>query len=303
VFDTCTNLEADGADIVHPSSGCGAPAPFVCDFDHDGKRDLLVGTGIEGYVYFYRNTNSDTTPILAAGVLLTVGGNPLAVPARATPYIYDWDGDGLNDLLCGDGNGSVNFFRNIGTAESPAFAPGLLLQAGGTALNLGPRSIIRVADWDGDGLPDLLGSSASGVYWCRNIARHGPPLLLPPVAIQAPVASGGLLPINTGPRMRLEVTDWNGDGIRDILLGNWDGTISYFDGYSFAFTHALCPAPNQVALHWNSAPFLHYDVLTGPDPGSVTNPLATSLLSGGRSTAWTNLTVPTAGFFRVQITP
>lgn len=62
-FTNCANLQAAGADIVHPSGGCGAPAPFVCDYDGDGRRDLLVGEGNYGYVYFYRNTNTDAAPI------------------------------------------------------------------------------------------------------------------------------------------------------------------------------------------------------------------------------------------------
>jgi hypothetical protein len=93
VFTSYTNLQAGGVDIVHTSSGCGAPAPFVCDYDGDGMRDLLVGDGNSGYVYFYRNTNTDAAPILAPGVRLMVGSNPLTVTYRATPYLYEWDGD------------------------------------------------------------------------------------------------------------------------------------------------------------------------------------------------------------------
>jgi len=303
VFNTYSNLQAGGVDIVHPSVGCGAPAPFVCDFDNDGKRDLLVGTGLEGYVYFYRNTNSDSAPLLAPGVLLMVGNSPLAVPARATPYFCDWDGDGLKDLLCGDGNGFVNFFRNVGTAESPVFAPALQLQAGGTPLNLGPRSIVRLCDWDGDGRPDLLGSSAYGVYWCKNIVSTFPPVLLAPVALLAPVPSGGLLPINTGPRMRLDVVDWNNDSSPDLIIGNYDGTISYFERYRFAFTETSTLAANQLALRWNSAPFLRYNVLAGPNPAAITNLVITNLSSAGRSTACTNPAVGTPSFFRLQIAP
>jgi len=61
----------------------------VCDYDHDGKRDLLVGEGASGYVYFYRNTNTDAQPILDTGVRLMVGSSPLTVTLRATPYIFD----------------------------------------------------------------------------------------------------------------------------------------------------------------------------------------------------------------------
>ena len=113
------NLQAGGADICHPSSGCGAPAPFACDYDTDGRRDLLVGEGYSGYVYFYRNTNTDAAPILAPGVALMVGTNLLSVGSRASPCVCDWDGDGLKDLLCGKGDGYVSFFKNTGTGQAP----------------------------------------------------------------------------------------------------------------------------------------------------------------------------------------
>src|ERR1035437_4737861 len=159
VFTTSVNLQAGGVDIYLPSGGCGAPAPWVCDYDNDGKRDLLVGDGASGYVYFYRNTNTDANPVLDTGVRLMVGASFLTVTYRATPFIYDWDGDGLKDLLCGNGDGYVYFFRNIGTAQSPAYAAGTRIQAGGADLNFGIRSVVRMFDLDGDGVADLLGSS------------------------------------------------------------------------------------------------------------------------------------------------
>jgi len=223
VFTSFVNLQAGGADIVHTSSGCGAPAPFVCDYDGDGKRDLLVGTGQEGYVYFYRNTNTDAAPILAPGVPLKVGASPLTVTYRATPYIYDWDGDGLKDLLCGNGDGYVFFFKNIGTAQAPLYAAGTHIQAGGTDLNLGIRSVVRMFDWDGDGVKDLVGSSDTGVYWCKNIGSDSAPILQAPVALRAPVSGRGLVPIAIGPRMRLDLVDWNNDGAIDLLVGNYLG--------------------------------------------------------------------------------
>ena len=305
VFATSVNLLAGGADIYLPSGGCGAPAPWVCDYDNDGKRDLLVGDGAtgHGYVYFYRNTNSDASPILDTGVRLIAGASILSVGYRATPYVYDWDGDGLKDLLCGNGDGNVYYFRNIGTVQSPTYAAGTLLQAGGTSLNLGYRAVVRMFDLDGDGVPDLLGSSTTGVYWCKNAGSKTAPVLLPPATLRAPVSGSGLQPINTGQRMRLDWVDWNNDGVMDLLVGNLDGTISYFEGYRFAFTTVSDRAFGTCALQWNSASYLNYHLLSGPSLGSITNLVAASVPSGGKTTCYTNSGSPGQQFYRLQVAP
>lgn len=299
VFNNYGNLQTGGADIVHTSSGCGAPAPFVCDYDSDGTQDLLVGEGNYGYVYFYRNTNSAAAPILAPGVRLMQGSSPLSVSSRATPCLYDWDGDGLSDLLCGNGNGYVFFFKNIGSDQAPAYATSTLVQAGGTSLNLGIRSVVRMFDWDGDGVKDLVGSSDTGVYWCRNTGSDGAPLLQSRVALHAPVSGSGLIPISTGPRMRLHLVDWDNDGAIDLLIGNAAGTVSLFNGYRFAITAIT----RQPLLEWSSAPYLYYHVLAGPSPDSTTNLLTARLPSAGNITSWTISAITNQQFYRVQIAP
>jgi hypothetical protein len=301
VFTNFVNLQTNGGDIYVPGSGCGAPAPFVCDFDNDGRRDLLVGDGTYGYVYFFRNTNTDATPILAPGVALMVGTSPLSVSWRATPCVYDWDGDGLNDLVCGNGDGYALFFKNIGTAQSPTYAAGTRIQAAGADLNLGIRSVVRVFDWDGDGITDLVGSSDTGVYWCRNVGNNSSPSLQARVALRAPTSGNGLVPINIGPRMRLDLVDWNNDGITDVLIGNASGTLSYYAGYRFAFTRMTVLPPGQHVCEWNSAPYLTYQVLGGGSLGAITNLLVTNVVSGGTTTRWTNSMIGGQQFYRLQI--
>ena len=305
VFTTSVNLQAGGVDIYLPSDGCGAPAPWVCDYDNDGERDLLVGDGAygHGYVYFYRNTNTDAKPILDTGVRLMAGASVLTVSYRATPYLYDWDGDGLKDLLCGNGDGYVYLFKNIGTAQSPAYAAGTFIQAGGTNLNLGFRSVVRMFDLDGDGVPDLVGSSTTGVCWCKNTGSKSAPVLLAPVTLRAPVSGSGLQPINTGARMRLDWVDWNNDGVMDLLVGNADGTISYFEGYRFAFTAVGNRPSGPCTLQWNSSSYLSYHLLSGPSPGSITNAVAMNVPSEGKTTCYTNSGSPGQQFYRLQVAP
>lgn len=303
VFTTSVNLQAGGADIYHPSGGCGAPAPFVCDYDHDGRRDLLVGEGNFGYVYFYRNTNTDASPILVAGVRLLVGTDALTVFSRATPCPYDWDGDGLEDLLCGCGDGSVSWFRNVGTAQAPAYSAGTHMQAGGASLFLGIRSVVRVFDLDGDGAADLLGSSDTGVYWCRNTGSGTAAVLALPVALRAPVSGSGLQAIYTGPRMRLDWVDWNDDGVMDLLLGNANGSVSYYEGYRFSFTAVASQPGGPCALQWRSAAHLSYQVLAGASPDSITNLVAANLPSAGTVTCWTNSSSASQQFYRLKVAP
>jgi hypothetical protein len=302
-FQTAANLQAAGTDLVHTSSGCGAPAPWVCDYDGDGRRDLLVGAGADGTVWFYRNTNTDACPILAAGLQLMVGVSVLSVPLRATPYVYDWDGDGVPDLLCGAGDGYVYYFRNSNTAQAPVYAASVRLTAGGALLNPGPgiRSVIRLCDWDGDGKKDLIYSSSAGVYWCRNTNSAGLPALQAAVPLKVPSPSGSLTTINTGPRMRLDLVDWNNDGVMDLILGNADGTVFLYAGYRFAFAGSTRCNGGQVALAWNSAPYLKYDVLAGSSLTNLATRVATNLVSTGTSTRWTNRPAAPAQFYRLQI--
>ena len=285
-FGGFAHVQAGGSDIHVAGSGCGAPAPWACDFDSDGKRDLLVGSGSTGRVLFYQNTNSDTAPVLADGVEIMLGGSTLSVGVRATPYVCDWHGDSLADLLCGDGGGNVHFFENTGTAESPRFTTDVLIPADGVTLNIGWRSAVRVCDWNGDGLPDLLGSAGNNAIWCRNTGTLEAPQLSAPVNLQAPVPGTGLTNIDTGYRMRLEVVDWDADQIPDLLIGRHDGMISRYDGYFLSFRGITRDAAGSLVLEWNSASHLEYDVLAGPSPDQIDTVIAPGVASGGDTTTW-----------------
>lgn len=295
-FTNFSNLKAGSSEISYPSGGCGAPVPWICDFDADGDRDLLVGAGADGSVWLHRNTNTDAAPLLDRGLQLQIGAASLSVGQRAAPMTCDWDGDGLPDLLCGAGDGSAYFFRNTNTPSQPLYAAAVKLKAGGVDLNVGIRSVLRAFDWDGDGLRDLVCSSDAGVYWCKG-SSNGLGVRTP---LCAPAASGGLIPVNTGGRMRLDLADWNNDGVIDLLLGNLNGTISYFEGYHFQCEN-ISRQGNGVTLIWQSAPYLTYRILEGPFPGAVTNVVSSTVPAEGQTTRWTGESASPASFYRVQV--
>ena len=70
-------LEAAGKPI---DTDIGHAAPFVGDFDGDGKNDLLVGQFGEGILWIFRNEGTNAKPKLAAGVKFKDGKPDGRVP-------------------------------------------------------------------------------------------------------------------------------------------------------------------------------------------------------------------------------
>jgi hypothetical protein len=137
--------------------------PAEADLNGDGKSDVLLGG------------NHEETLAVAYGPLvgkdeLTVqrmwpkGQEPFAPMLLSTnPVLADWDGDGLLDLIQGAGewgkdgwrNRGVYWYRNVGTKRVPKFGPSQLLIADNDRAE---TTGICVADWNGDGRPDLIAS-------------------------------------------------------------------------------------------------------------------------------------------------
>src|SRR2546423_6493929 len=98
---------------------------FACDWDGDGKLDLLVGVvaADKGNVFLIRNTGTRTKYEYGAPEKLEAGGKDIVAAAGdAAPVAADWDGDGKLDLVLGAGDGSVVWFRNVGTRSEPKLA-------------------------------------------------------------------------------------------------------------------------------------------------------------------------------------
>ncbi len=69
---------------------------------------------------------------LAPPVRLEAGGKIIDTDiGHAAPFVGDFDGDGVNDLLVGQfGEGILWIYKNVGTGSQPKLAPGVKFKDG-----------------------------------------------------------------------------------------------------------------------------------------------------------------------------
>jgi len=54
-------------------------AADVCDFNADGKKDLLVGVFNEGNIWAFINQGTDSNPVFKTGGMLSADGKIISV--------------------------------------------------------------------------------------------------------------------------------------------------------------------------------------------------------------------------------
>ncbi|MCK9305805.1 MAG: VCBS repeat-containing protein [Bacteroidales bacterium] len=232
---------------------CFGFTPQIVDLNDDGYQDIATGQYSPGEVTCFLGSEEGFSP----GEKLPQEGNPNGEKDSNLPlkdvnswsyWSYsavsfgDFDGDGDYDMIVG--GSALRLSKNIGSKTSPKFAyREFLLDTEGNPLRvyeptgekLGEikefldkypagvaNAVPHVVDWDNDGVLDLLvtngylSKGSNAVLFFRGVqttegyrCEKGIPLFTTKDDSKA----------FPGSWLRVFVTDWNNDGVNDLLIG------------------------------------------------------------------------------------
>jgi len=141
--------------------------PMFFDENSDGLMDVVIGNfgyfqeagSYTSQLMLLRNTGTVSAPAFEIisddyGNLAQFGFNGIY------PSFGDLDGDGDEDMLNGDEDGSLHFFRNNAGPGNPAEF--ILAEAYYFGIDVGQSAKPQIVDVNRDGLPDLLIGERSG---------------------------------------------------------------------------------------------------------------------------------------------
>ncbi len=202
--------------------------PVFADLNNDGIQDAFIGNEA-GEIHFFSNTGTTTAPNFVEDAV----NNPfsgVAIGSNAVPFFVDIDGDNDIDAFIGNKAGTIDFYQNDGTINSPMFA----LQAPADnpldAVNTGTFAAPNFVDIDKDGDIDAFVAFNASMGGPGQIAfyRNDGTNLAPSFTLITGAASPtNALPIGRNPLISFADNDQDGD--LDLFVGSQLGMIQYYE--------------------------------------------------------------------------
>jgi hypothetical protein len=233
--DTCSD------DISNKNSRHAGSTLLAIDLNGDNDKDLLVGDiSFKNMVMLTNGGDNQSAHITAQESDFPSYDAPINQTVFPGAFYVDVNNDTANDLLVSpnaanmsENANSVWYYRNMGTTSSPLFTLEQKNLFQDEMIEMGEGSYPVFFDYNVDGLLDLVignygyynntGSYQSGLALYENVGSLSHPEFKFITTDYSSIASLGLQ--NVIPAFG----DMDNDGDADLLIGNKDGALHYFE--------------------------------------------------------------------------
>lgn len=229
--------------------------PAFGDMDNDGDMDMVSGAN-DGTIHFFRNT-ANTGSNMSLQYVSNYFGS-LDLGNFSTPFIYDFNKDGKNEIIVGERFDNVNLIENTGTIASPNFVIAtdslykINLKMFGTypsgrahlqVQQLRPNEEAKVILSNGNGKIYVMGEATTNYTQKMSIVSDSLNL----DAGQFSFANGGF---------PFSMADLNGDAKPELVVGTPQGGLFLYRNTS-------------VSVGVNNSKFLENSILLYPNPANT----------------------------------
>ena len=200
-----------------------AAFPTFGDLDGDYDDDMLVGNS-DGTLHAFENTALAGNP--AEFTLSGYNYQNIDAGYYSAPQLFDLDEDGLQDLVIGKRNGTISYYKNTGTSADPVFT--LITDSLGQVDVRNPNLSIfgyctpHFFKDINEKIYLFAGSEFGDIFYYSGIKNN--------LDGEFKLVMKNYLWIDEGLRSTVAVGDLNNDEYPDMIVGNYSGGLSYFDG-------------------------------------------------------------------------
>jgi hypothetical protein len=243
--------------------------PTFGDLYGNGRPVMIIGR-TDGYLDLYTDTAASIYPLKMALADTSFQNIHVAFSAAdaapaSAPQLIDINGDSLLDLVIGQENGNLTYYKNTGTKTNPHFTH-ITDTLGGVNVtqyafsNYGNSIPCFFRDSTGE-LRLFVGSLTGNLYYYKNIKNN----LLP--GQKFTLVDSNYLYITEGQYSSFAIGNLSSSKYPDLIVGNYSGGLSYFKGItpSLLGVNEFSPSYMDAELYPNPA----YDKINISFPKNV----------------------------------
>jgi len=235
--------------------------PAFGDITGDEYPDLIIGQE-DGTLALLKNDGSGSQPPGFLPPQWKYQG--IDVGENSTPQLYDFNHDGLLDLIIGERKGNLNYYENTGTMTTPVFT--LITDSLGkvnvTNYQLSYSGYSTPCFFqDHTGYNQLIVGSEDGKAWYFDDIPADPEAPYIPSGMLYNLISSDPFPIRCGWRTSPAIGFLSDSLKMDLVIGNYSGGLNYFSKKSYP--EVLPGVPHFLAQQMGSFKIF-------PNPASTT---------------------------------